>query len=279
MSKKPDIIPPIRNYFVDEAGDPVLFGGKRGDIIVGTEGCSRFFMLGLLDVPDHAALSKDLIELRLRLMADPYFKDVPSFDPQRKKTALAFHAKDDLPEVRREVFGLLRKYSDLQFYAVVVDKLGYANHVKHRNTQSPAYRYNPNDLYDLLTKRLFNDKLHKSDEYNICFARRGRTDRTVALRLALIEARQRFCKRWKIEPQSTLNMTASDPIQTACLQAVDYFLWAIQRLYEKREDRYLAYLWPSFKLVIDINDMRKAAYGMYYSQKTPLTLAALEGRL
>jgi hypothetical protein len=40
-------------------------------------------------------------------LADPYFKGVPSMQADAKKTALFFHAKDDLPEVRREVFRVL----------------------------------------------------------------------------------------------------------------------------------------------------------------------------
>jgi hypothetical protein len=41
----------IRHYFVDEAGDGTIFDAK-GRVIIGSEGCSKFFMLGLLDV-DH----------------------------------------------------------------------------------------------------------------------------------------------------------------------------------------------------------------------------------
>lgn len=47
-----------KHYFVDEAGDPTLFGA-RGKILVGSEGCSRFFMLGLADVDDPPALTAD----------------------------------------------------------------------------------------------------------------------------------------------------------------------------------------------------------------------------
>ena len=32
----------VHHYFVDEAGDPSLFNAK-GKVIVGTEGCSRYF--------------------------------------------------------------------------------------------------------------------------------------------------------------------------------------------------------------------------------------------
>ena len=36
--------------YVDEAGDPVLFGKKRGGgSIVGNEGCSQYFIMGKLE--------------------------------------------------------------------------------------------------------------------------------------------------------------------------------------------------------------------------------------
>jgi hypothetical protein len=41
----------IRHYFVDEAGDPNLFK-RHGKVIVGKDGCSQFFLLGLADVAD-----------------------------------------------------------------------------------------------------------------------------------------------------------------------------------------------------------------------------------
>jgi hypothetical protein len=67
-------------------------------------------------------------------------------------------------------------------------------------------------------------------------------------------------------------------VKTHGLQAADYFLWALQRLYEWKEERYVAYLWDSFSLVHDIDDRRVSGYGVYYSKRKPLTAAALEGR-
>ena len=108
------------DYFVDEAGDSTLFGA-RGRVLVGNPGCSHYFMLGVLQVADVPALSAGLSELRQRLLANPYFKGVPSMQPERHKTALAFYAKDDLFEVRREVFQLL-SWQPVRFFAVVRDK-------------------------------------------------------------------------------------------------------------------------------------------------------------
>jgi hypothetical protein len=67
----------LRHYFVDEAGDPMLFNRKKKSI-VGEEGNSTYFVLGKVDVDDAATASGQLNELRNRLLSDPYFKDVPS---------------------------------------------------------------------------------------------------------------------------------------------------------------------------------------------------------
>jgi hypothetical protein len=47
------------------------------------------------------------------------------------------------------------------------------------------------------------------------------------------------------------------------LQACDYFMWALQRVYTKGEDRYLRFLWPKVRLVQDVDDRRKSRYGVY----------------
>jgi hypothetical protein len=178
MSRTKVRTPSLRQYFVDEAGDGTLFD-ERGRILVGQPGCSRFFMLGLLDVPDLDLLAGELDELRKRLLTDPYFKGIPSMQPEARKTALAFHAKDDLPEVRREVFQLLLRHH-LRFFAVVRDKRNLVEYVRQRNERDATYRYHPNELYDYMVRRLFKTLLHKDDEYRVYFARRGGSDRTQA---------------------------------------------------------------------------------------------------
>lgn len=266
-----------RHYFVDEAGDGTLFNAK-GKVIVGDEGCSRHFMVGLLVVQEPDRLEHELNTLRKALVADPYFNGVPSMQPARKKTALAFHAKDDIPEVRREVFGLLRSHQ-VSFFAVIRDKRRVLDYVRQRNDRDPIYRYHPNELYDSSVKRLFKDRLHQHDRYLVTFATRGHSDRTSAFGEALLEARARFEKKWGVEVSSEIDVVASNPRTTAQLQAVDYFLWALQRLYERGEDRYWNYISPKTSLVLDVDDVREAPYGRYYTKKKPLNFAALEGRL
>ena len=41
------------HIFVDEAGDPTLFGKRRGSgVIIGNDGCSQYFVMGKLEVHD-----------------------------------------------------------------------------------------------------------------------------------------------------------------------------------------------------------------------------------
>src|ERR1039457_5661543 len=89
--------PAVKHYFVDEAGDPVLFSGN-GKVLIGSEGCSRYFAVGLLAVPDVAALAADLNKLRADLLADPYFKDVPSMQPDAKRPRSIFMRRTTCPK-------------------------------------------------------------------------------------------------------------------------------------------------------------------------------------
>lgn len=271
----------IRHYFIDEGGDSTLFS-RKGKVLIGKEGCSRFFMLGLLDVPDPATLQRTFDDLRAQLMSDPYFNGVPSMQAKARKTSLAFHAKDDLSEVRRDVFRLLHETEGLRFFAVVVDKWRVLEYVRQRNKREPAYRYHPDELYDYLTGCLFKKRLRQSNRYDVIFSKRGKSGRTNSLRQA-IEFAPDILRSQNSLPQNVLtdvylNVSAATPNQHAGLQAVDYFVWALQRLYERGEDRYVEYLWRAFRIVHDIDDTRKTDYGVYYTRKNPLNAAALEWR-
>ena len=60
--------------------------------------------------------------------------------PERRKTAIAFHANDDLPEIRREVFKLLSRQK-VRFYAVVRDKRDLATYVQQQNEREQTFRF------------------------------------------------------------------------------------------------------------------------------------------
>jgi hypothetical protein len=263
-----------RYYFVDEAGDTTIFG-QRGKVLIGEQGCSRYFILGVLDVPNPAVWQDELDTLRQSLLADPYFKKVPSMQPEARKTALMFHAKDDVPEVRREVFALLQKH-EFRFLAVVRDKKKVLEYVRRRNILDLPYHYTPNELYDYMVRVLFKNLLHQDERYEIYFSKRWKQDRTEALRTALKTAQERFAQQRGIATSSDIAVIPKNSHESGGLQAADYTLESLQRFYERKEDRYLDLLWKSCRMVHDLDDTRATPYGVYYTQKKPLTLAALE---
>ena len=257
------------HYFVDESGDGVLFNAK-GQVLVGQPGGSMgHFIMGLLEADDPAALSLELEQLRADLKADPYFKNVPSFQPERGKTAVAFHAKDDLPEVRREVFKLLMRHS-VKFYAEVRDMRAVLSYARERNARNGTYRYHPNELYDSSVARLFKNRLHQYESCRVCYAVRGSSDRTKSFADSLLLARDRFAKQWDKQVLTAIEVTAAQPAQQAGLQAVDYLLWALQRHYARQESRFLEMVWSKVSLVHAVDETDKAPYGVYYSKTKPL---------
>jgi len=277
MLNRDETGPSVIHYFVDEAGDAVLFN-SNGHVLVGTEGCSRYFILGKLDVDDPKGLALALDKLRSELMADAYFRGVPSMQPAKKKTAVAFHAKDDLPEVRREVFKVLLA-QNVRFYAVVRDKRDLVAYVRQQNERDPKYHYHGNELYDTLVSHLFRSRLYKAEEFRICFSKRGAKDRTAALKMAIGRAVTEFERDFGVQNQAKIDISFSTPAKRGGLQAVDYFLWAVQRFYEyehtekmEGEARYIQMLWPLVSEVHDLDFFAEGRRGVFYTREKPLTL-------
>ncbi|MBN8509018.1 MAG: DUF3800 domain-containing protein [Burkholderiales bacterium] len=262
--------PSTLHFFVDEAGDPTLFDAK-GRILVGQEGCSKTFILGKLDVADPAALHRALEQLRADLLADPYFRRVPSMQAERGKTARAFHAKDDVPEVRREVFKVLAQF-DLRFYGVVRHKTALLAYVRQRNEREAGYRYRGDELYDTLVEELFRRYHPLTDRLEICFATRGNKARTHAFRSAIEKAEARFESQYGVRRSAEVAIVASTPPQKAGLQAVDYFLWALQRHYERDESRYVELVWDKVIEIEDLDRIEGGRKGVAYNKKRPLVV-------
>ena len=259
--------------YVDEAGDPILFGKKRGSgVIIGNEGCSQYFIMGKLEVHDPDSFSSELHALHQKILNDPYFLGVPSFDPEQKKTALGFHANADLPEVRFQVFDFLRKQGDnLRFHAVVADKRIIAAHeVERMNADPSSARYSKISLYDGLIRSLYS-KLHTlSDNYHVCIARLEKKDRRNALRQAIEHAENDFESKFGFR-RGTWHIEVSNPERTNGLQGVDYFLWAVQRFYERKEDRFLNLMWPQIGEIHDLH-LGKRKSGTFFAGDNRPTL-------
>jgi len=73
-----------------------------------------------------------------------------------------------------------------------------------------------------------------------------------------------------MNPRSTI-VTRGTPESCAALQAVDYFLWALQRFYEKGEYRYLDLVWPKTVEVFDMDFVDSGRRGVAFNKAKPLT--------
>ena len=229
--------PLIDHYFVDESGSPALFAGKgrRKRCLLDDPKHPKFFLIGKLRVDDPDGLAADFADLRDDLMTNPELVGIPSLHPDGRKTAKLFHAKDDAPEVREEVFRLLTGYGNaVRFYAAVRDMRVVRDGVLGRNRDEPGWRYRENDLYDDCVSDLFKPLRRHADEYHVCFARRGRKNRTAALDAALRKAAAELKRSVGIDaPKVQLSVRSS--AEVAGLQAADYYLWAVQRYYCRGE--------------------------------------------
>ncbi|MCA3004197.1 MAG: hypothetical protein LW650_09905 [Planctomycetaceae bacterium] len=248
-------------HFVDEAGDPTIFNA-RGAVLVGSPGVSHTFMVGVAHLPDPVGARVILDDLRQGLLADPYFKGVPSMRPEAGRTALCFHAKDDLPEVRREVFRVL---ASLNASVRVAFRRKASLVPAARTDRSVDARRVAARLYDELVERVFVGSIESAGTHEICFARRGKSDRQEALSEALSRALGHG-------PAGRWTMRSSVPSADAGLQVVDYFLWAVQRLIERDEDRYFGLIASQVRLVWDLDDCRSDPGGRRYGPGDMLTV-------
>lgn len=255
------------SYYVDEAGDGVLFGPMGRDRLQDAD-APKFFMLGMVRCADEADVERQLAELRVTLQRNPLYATIHSLRPEEQKTARAFHAKDDHAEIRSKVFELLVTL-DFKFYAVIKDMRAVRNYVRDRNRMDSRYRYHPNELYDLTVRMLFKQRLHKEAHYRVVFARRGKSDRTAALTHELEQTRQRFLAERSVASTPKLEILPAFPWERPAIQVADYCLWALQRCYEKQEARFLNALWTKVSLIHDVDDRSGADYGRYLTRKSP----------
>lgn len=263
----------VRYFYVDETGDPTLFD-KKGKIIVGDEGISKVFIVGVAQVTDPDYVKHELNKLRTSLVEDPYFADVPSMQPNTRKTALFFHAKDDLAEVRREVFKLLPKLN-VKVHVVVRRKNEFANHVKE-HFRITGKKLTPNNIYDEMISRLFRNLLHKADKNVVYFSRRGKAGRNEALQKAIDRAKINFEMAYNKKSDKPVRIISAYPHEVIGLQVIDYYLWAVQRLYEKKEDRFFKLLEKDYRLIMDLDDTRNKPYGEWYSDINKLTFKKIK---
>jgi hypothetical protein len=215
-------------YFVDETGDPVFYD-ERGNLIVGTEGCSLILGIGFIETEHPSDVRHAIAELHEQVARDKYLQSIPSI----VKTNRAFHAKDDAPEVRYLVYQTLAK---LNFKAqfVVARKI---ERVFRNSFDAKEMKF-----YDHLVSRLFTNVLHRHAQNHVYFSQRGSKTRQANLELAILNGIEKFEERWAQKVDTKTSVIPKTPVGEPCLQVVDYMNWAVYRAFVKREMRYFDFI-------------------------------------
>ncbi len=74
-------------------------------MIVGSDGCSKLLIQCLIKTGSPDLIRKKIEAVRIEITDDEYLRSIPSV----KKSTIAFHAKDDCPEVREKVFKAIKQ--------------------------------------------------------------------------------------------------------------------------------------------------------------------------
>lgn len=248
------------NFFVDESGDPVFYG-KGGAVIVGTEGCSKVFIMGFVEAENPEVIRHALSDLRSEIEADAYFQGVKSLT----KSLRSFHAKDDAPEIRMLVY---KKLAELDFKAqvVVARKVEPMFRTRYKGSQY--------EFYNDLVARLFQNSMHKAMRNRITYARRGSKARRNAFLDAVHKGYSHFRKRWGHDIRTHIDVIPQYPSEEPVLQVTDYVNWSVQRAYHANEMRYFEVVRDKVSLVLDVFDRERYKGGAnYYSrEKNPFDI-------
>lgn len=241
-------------YFVDESGDPAFYD-RGGNLIVGQEGCSPILLLGFVETSDPEPLRSSLLALQHEIVNDPYFEGVPSLT----KTSVAFHAKDDLPEIRYRVFQLLATL-DFKAQFIVARKIEPV----FRN----SFQAKESAFYDHLVAQLFKNALHRYQDNRIYFAKRGSHSRQAPLQQAIQRGVQEFESTWRTKVTTRIGIQAQVPSGEPCLSIVDYMNWAVYRAFTRGEMRYYRVVESKVSLLVDLYDRAKYPKN-WYNRKNP----------
>jgi hypothetical protein len=254
------------HYFLDEAGDATFYGKGRIPIL-GQEGVSNCFFLGLLKINVPLGVVREkIVSLQKRIAEDPYYKKVPSILKKKVAHGYYLHAKDDVPEVRKAAYELIRSI-DCTFEAVVARKIYYLFENKHHSNEAEFYA----DLFSQLLK----NRLGKKDRLVLNIAERTRcttfNNLQKGLDKALAHPKLRSSER---SQRRNIVFNVQKPTVEPLLNIADYLCWAIQRVFEKGETRYYDFIGDKISVVWDLYDFSGAITGRnYYSKSKKLTEA------
>lgn len=224
------------HFFLDEAGDTSFFG--KGKVpIIGIDGVSNYFILGMVifDSP-LKEIREQIMALKQTVETDPYFKGIPSIERAKNKHGYFFHATKDIPEVRMLFYNLIKKLQ-FQFYGIVCQKDITLFSKKHNGKE--------NEFYADILSHLLAELNDSQPKFILNIAQRGSSTRNENLQLALAKYKKRLLNSGN---EITIEFNVQDQIHEPLLNIADYLSWAVQRLYEKNENRFYDYLKEQIKI-------------------------------
>lgn len=256
--------PQSYHRFIDEAGDMTFFGKGKIDLL-GTEGVSKAFMLGMVHIKHPLAEVRTKVnDFTEKVCQDPFFNEIASIKKRLENGSMYLHANDDPPELRYKFFEVLKNEINFSLQIVVGRKDTHRFINKHNSQEREFYA-------DLLSHLLKDKASYEKLVLNI--ADRGSATRINNLETALQKAQDRYLKKrpdgkYKAEIKFNVQPYNKEPL----LVIADYGLWAVQRVFEKGETRFYEAIKDKIPLVIDLYDADNFQnWGNYYSPTKPLT--------
>ena len=250
--------------FLDEAGDTTFFGKGRIPIL-GTEGVSNTFILGMVHFKEPLPPLRNRIkELQKTIESNEYYNSVMSVKKRIDKSGFYFHAKDDIPEIRKEYFDFILGIS-CSFQAIVGRKIISLFENTHQGKDTEFYA-------DMLS-HLIKDKLEKYPKLVLNIAERANSTAINNLEKGLEKAKKRFVLK---NPEKSINSQISFNVHKyqnePLLSVADYLCWVVQRVFERGEIRYYNYMMEKISLVVDLYDTKAYANSKnYYTKYNKLT--------
>lgn len=230
--------------FLDEAGDTTFYG-KGKTPLIGAEGVSNYFILGMLSINEPIDVVRaKIIQLQTSIANDPYLLEVPSIQKKKSKMGYFLHAKDDVPEVRKMGFEFIKSIN-CHFDAVVGRKDYNVYEKKHNGNQAEFYA-------DMLS-HLLHTSINGFDKLVLNIAHRSRctthTNLEKGLQKAIAIAKHKYPEASNCcEMVFNVQKPTTEPI----INITDYFLWALQRKIERSENRYVDFLDTQISSVINL---------------------------
>ena len=250
--------------FLDEAGDTTFYG--KGKIsVIGNEGSSHSFILGMLKINEPLDTGrKKIIELQQAIAEDSYFRGVPSIEKMKASCGYFLHAKNDLPEVKKMAFELIKNI-DCSFEAVVGRKIPTLYESKHNGKEAEFYA-------DLLS-HLLKKKLNAYSKLVLNISHRSKCTTHTNLQKGLSKAITRAQTKTPDKANDCrVVFNVQQPTAEPILNISDYFCWAVQRVFERGEIRYYEYISDKIALVQDLYDFEKwKSGGNYYNRQKKLS--------